>query len=423
LAGLVQTTLIFLLGFLSAALIAIAAAPAIWRRAGELMRQRIEASMPLTRNEVQADKDQQRAEFAITQRKLEMKAKSLQEKLTLQQADAAVQRDTSRKLEDTRQAQETELSSRAEQLEGLKVEVSDREKAILSLETVHSDLETEIAELKSTIENRDRTINDLQVESDNRRIELVSKVTEQDQLNVRLREVNLTRKSLDEKLRLTMQEMRTVRETSRVEAKRLADADRKTERLITQLSDRDERLERREKELLRVKDSLKIAVEDQNTTKRQLLAVNQRNIDLEREVAKLSQQSFKPITNVSSNLAETTMKKLQDDKSRLIEMVRQLKQEKDALVEKLKAANAATGLPGKDDPKLRSQVFDLTAKVVAMTAEGEGAKSPVAKLLQGASQDAGPGNLASNVSSEEPLELPESLADRIKTLQKSARGA
>jgi chromosome segregation ATPase len=420
---LVQTTLIFLLGFLSAALIAIAAAPAIWRRAGDLMRQRIEASMPLTRNEVQADKDQQRAEFAIALRKLEIKSKSLQEKLTEQRADAAVHRETARVLEEGRKVQEAELVLRAEQLDGLNATLNDRENDIVSLGTVRTELETEIDGLKAGIEARDKTINDLQIDSDNRRIELVSKVTEQDQLNSRLREVNLTRKSLEEKLRLTMQEMRTIRETSRVEAKRLADLERKNERLVTQLSDRDERLERREKELLRIKDSLKIAADEQSALRKQILAINQRNLDLEREVAKAAQQSISATQGQGQNLVETAMKKLQDDKLRLIEMVRQLKQEKDSLVEKLKAANSAVGAPGNDDAKLRSQVFDLTAKVVAMTAESEGAKSPVTRLLHTAGQDAGQAALAAGASNEAPLELPESLADRIKNLQKSARGA
>ncbi len=424
---MVQTTLIFLLGFLFAAFIAIAVAPAIWRRAGELTRQRIEASMPLTLNEVQADKDQQKAEFAIALRKLEMKSKSLQEKLTEQRADAAVHKEKSLVLDAERKAQDVELAARAANIEGLKNDLGERDKTIEELGTLRTDLETQISNLNGEVESRDKLISDLQIDVDNRRIELVTKVAEQDQLNTRMRELNLTRKSLEEKLRLTAQEMREARETSRVEAKRIADFERKTERLVSQLSDRDDRLERREKELLRAKDSLKASTDEQTLIKRQVAALNQRNQELERALAKAIDQKpieqvVAPINVVRPDSAETTMKKLADDKTRLMAMVRQLNQEKLELVEKLKAATNTNAARGNDDDRLRSQVMDLTAKVVSLTAETEGAKSPIARLLKTANEDAGVTDPVVTLAAGSESEQPESLANRIKALQKSARG-
>ena len=65
-----QSSLVFILGFLSAGLIALIVAPMVWRRAVALTRKRIEASMPLTQAEIQADKDRMRAEFAMATRRL-----------------------------------------------------------------------------------------------------------------------------------------------------------------------------------------------------------------------------------------------------------------------------------------------------------------------------------------------------------------
>jgi chromosome segregation ATPase len=418
---LVQTTLIFLLGFLSSALIAIAVAPAVWQRACELTRKRIEASMPLTLNEVQADIDQHRAEFAIALRKLEIKAKTLQEKLSGQMADAAIHREKTRVLTDERNAQETELAVRVAHLESLKGELSNRQSDLVALSAVRLELETQIEKLNGDIERGEKTISDLRIDGDNRRIELVTKVTEQDQLNARLRELNLTRKSLEEKLRTTAQKMRAAQEVVRNDAKRLVDLERKAERLVTQMSDRDERLERREIELARVKNSLKVGLEEQSAMKRQLFSVNQRNQQLEREVAK-AEDSNATITSVSSNQTADIMKKLEDDKDRLTAMVRQLRQEKDVLVLKLKGAHNLEAPRGDNDAQLRSQVHDLTAKVVSITAETEGAKSPIARLLQTANKDAGSSVQA---NAEDPAlysQLPESLAERILALQKSARG-
>jgi myosin heavy subunit len=412
---LVQTTLLFSLGFLSAAFIAMAVAPAIWRRATELTRRRIEASTPLTLNEVQADKDQQRAEFAIGLRKIEIKAKSLQEKLTKQRADAAVQREKARMLLDERNAQEAELAKRASQLEGLNVELANREKDILDLSSLRSALENQIADLNTVVENRDKSITELKIDSDSRRIELVAKVTEQDQLNTRLRELNLTRKSLEEKLRQATQEIQAAREAVRSDAKRLVDLERKSERLISQLSDRDERLERRENELARVKNTVKLGLEEQNSIKRQLLAANQRNQQLERDIAKAFDAKIK-LSAAPSNDTVYAMKKLEDNNARLVSMVRQLSAEKEVLVKKLKDANGAGPAQAKDDAKLRAQVHDLTAKIVTLTADTEGAKSPITRLLQPASK------AANSPSTATQSELPESLAERILALQKSARG-
>ncbi len=61
-----EGVLYFVLGFLAAALLALMVSPAIWNRAVTLTRRRIESSVPLTLNEVQADKDQLRAEFAMS---------------------------------------------------------------------------------------------------------------------------------------------------------------------------------------------------------------------------------------------------------------------------------------------------------------------------------------------------------------------
>jgi len=60
----IQATLIFILGFLSAVFLTVLVAPAIWRRAVALTHRRVEAALPLSLNEIRADKDALRAEHA-----------------------------------------------------------------------------------------------------------------------------------------------------------------------------------------------------------------------------------------------------------------------------------------------------------------------------------------------------------------------
>jgi septal ring factor EnvC (AmiA/AmiB activator) len=69
---MLQTVMLISLGFLTAAFIALAAAPVFWRRTVERTTRHIRARSPLTMSEIQADRDQMRAEFAVETRKLEI---------------------------------------------------------------------------------------------------------------------------------------------------------------------------------------------------------------------------------------------------------------------------------------------------------------------------------------------------------------
>ncbi|GGF52749.1 hypothetical protein GCM10007301_10310 [Azorhizobium oxalatiphilum] len=69
---MIEQIMFFALGALSATLIALLVLPAVWHRAVRLTTRRVEAAVPVSIFEVQADKDQQRAAFALSQRRLEL---------------------------------------------------------------------------------------------------------------------------------------------------------------------------------------------------------------------------------------------------------------------------------------------------------------------------------------------------------------
>jgi len=77
----VENIMYFVLGVLVAGLIALIIVPAIWRRAVRLTKMRIEAATPMTMSEFRADKDQLRAEFALSTRRLEQNAEALRRRL------------------------------------------------------------------------------------------------------------------------------------------------------------------------------------------------------------------------------------------------------------------------------------------------------------------------------------------------------
>lgn len=67
-----ESLLYMAIGFLAAALLAIAIVPLIHQRAVRLTMREVESRLPLSMAEVQAEKDALRADFAMTTRRLEL---------------------------------------------------------------------------------------------------------------------------------------------------------------------------------------------------------------------------------------------------------------------------------------------------------------------------------------------------------------
>jgi len=83
----IENIMYFVLGLLSAGLVALIVMPAVWKRAVRLTKKRIEAATPITMAEFRADKDQLRAEFALSTRRLEMNVEALRRRLADQLRD------------------------------------------------------------------------------------------------------------------------------------------------------------------------------------------------------------------------------------------------------------------------------------------------------------------------------------------------
>ena len=83
----IENVMYFALGLLLAGLVALLVMPAVWKRAVRLTKKRIEAATPMTMAEFRADKDQLRAEFALSTRRLEMNVEALRRRLAEQLRD------------------------------------------------------------------------------------------------------------------------------------------------------------------------------------------------------------------------------------------------------------------------------------------------------------------------------------------------
>src|SRR5256714_15254413 len=95
---MIEMIMYFGIGFLCASLFGIVLIPLVHNRAVRLTMRRLEAATPLSMAEIQADKDQLRAEFAMSTRRLEMSVDQLKTKTTGQLAELGKKTDTINRL-------------------------------------------------------------------------------------------------------------------------------------------------------------------------------------------------------------------------------------------------------------------------------------------------------------------------------------
>jgi chromosome segregation ATPase len=91
----IQYTMLVLLGFLLATLIALLLAPAFWNRAVRLTSDRVRRGLPASEAEIRADKDQLRAQYAMRVNRLEKKIEeamlsTARQKIELNRRDAGI---------------------------------------------------------------------------------------------------------------------------------------------------------------------------------------------------------------------------------------------------------------------------------------------------------------------------------------------
>ena len=84
---MIELVMYFGIGFLVAALLCLLFVPLVHNRAVRLTMKRLEAATPLSIAEIRADKDQLRAEFAMSTRRLEMSVEKMKAKTTTQLAE------------------------------------------------------------------------------------------------------------------------------------------------------------------------------------------------------------------------------------------------------------------------------------------------------------------------------------------------
>ncbi|MCB1475138.1 MAG: hypothetical protein H6883_15020 [Rhodobiaceae bacterium] len=165
---MIQSIMLFALGFLVAGLLSVLIAPSMWRRAERLTRRRIENTTPIKMADIQADKDQMRAEFAMSARKLELSLEDLKQKaaqrlveigrkdavLDRMRTELGAQRDIGADLSKRIERLESTLAGAERQIREQQTELTKKDRLLAEAAEKHRSLEARIDEISTTADSR-----------------------------------------------------------------------------------------------------------------------------------------------------------------------------------------------------------------------------------------------------------------------------
>ena len=416
---MVEPIMYFGIGFLVAALVGLVVIPLVHGRAVRLTMQRLEAATPLSMAEIQADKDQLRAEFAMSTRRLEMSVEQLKNKTTSQLA---------------------EISKKGDAINRLKIELSEKTATIFALEARDKALrdqlrstEDEVAAKTSAMHDAQRALSDKQADlakaigevdeqssfADAQKVEIVALKTQIEALKDRLtaagnevREVEGRREAERVELKAATQELeeergkvenlgRRVGELEQNLAAQSAEQDilgRRANELETRLGEQSRLLTEAEFELEQLRANLEAAHKTED--------------DLRAAIAEIDNRSNSVSEKLTAEKAQLQVEfeRTRDERDRLAREIGKMKRETEEAWASERVENAL----------LRERINDVAAEVARLASALEGPNSPIDAIL--AAETVRDRTTAANTVGE--VEIGETgngnLADRIRALQTHA---
>jgi len=199
------------IGFLVASLLVIGFIPLVHGRAVRLTIKRLEAMTPMSMAEIQADKDQLRAEFAMSTRRLEMSVEQLKAKTTSQLAEIGKKSEAIGRLklelgEKTAQLFALEASDKdahdrlantSQELEAKTTALQQTEQTLAELRTK---IEQELAQARGRLEKTTADHREAAVTVDNQRVELIALRAQNEVLKGQIESYDKETRDLQQKL-------------------------------------------------------------------------------------------------------------------------------------------------------------------------------------------------------------------------------
>ena len=427
---MIESVMYFGIGFLAAALLGLLFVPLVHNRAVRLTMKRLEAATPVSIAEIRADKDQLRAEFAMSTRRLEMSVEKMKAKTTTQLAELGKKTDAINQLkkelgEKTAAifALEVRDNTLRDQLRASEEEFQIKSGSLREAERQLADKESEFTKLLGELGERSLV-------ADTQRTEIAAFRTQVDAMKISV--ADYERAVADTESRLSRE--RTDAETA---ARDLAEARAKLGDLGTRTTDLErqlfvhqteaEVLNRRVQELEnRLGDQGRLLAEREyqlDRTQSELEAARKIECDLRSELSTSGNRSTGAVDRFRAEISQ-----LEAQLAAAIEERTKLQREIGTMKRDAESTWAAERV---ENALLRERINDVAAEVARLTAALEGPGSPIESMLveaasgtraAGAAINAHDPSAAQNGDSA-PAPATESkntLADRIRALQLTA---
>ena len=418
---MIEPIMYFGIGFLVAALIGLVVVPLVHNRAVRLTMRRLEAATPLSMAEIHADKDQLRAEFAMSTRRLEMSVEQLKARSTNQRA---------------------ELGKKGDAINRLKVELGEKTAAIFALEARDKALrdqlratEEEFAVKTTTMHEAQRALSDKEADLAKLMGDLDERSTLANSQKIEIIALKTQVEALKERLEGASHELKAVegrRDAERVELKsatqELQDERGKVENLGRRVAELEQHLAAQSKEaeiLGRRAQDLETRLGEQSRL------LNQSEFELKhlRQEMDAAHQVETELRTTIIKLEERTnsaSQNLRNENTQLQATITHIKEERDRFARELatmkRETEEAWASERVENALLRERINDVAAEVARLASALEGPNSPIESLL------------AAETSHEQITSVPLSggqpdlaaspnngnLADRIRALQTHA---
>jgi chromosome segregation ATPase len=419
---MVEPVMFFGIGFLFAALIGVIIIPLVQARAVRLTMRRLEAATPLSMAEIQADKDQLRAEFAMSTRRLEMSVEHMKARTTSQLAELGKKSDAINRLkvelgEKTATIFALEARDKAlkDQLRATEEELSFKLNAMREAERALTEKQADLAKLTGEFDQKS-------VINDSQRIELVALRTQVDAMKDRVNDAEREVKATEDRLgreRFDANEASALLAAERTKVESLADRVSDLDRQLIAQTKETEILGRRAAELEnRLGDQGRMLAERDyqcDQLRAQLDAARKTETDLRAELAEIGGGHHSAIDSLKAEKAtlEEQLKRSREEQAKLSGEIASMKRDTEASWASERVESAL----------LRERINDVAAEVARLTAALEGPGSRIETIL---AEDApsmhsnGAEPSLSNADPEPGAEGGESkgnLAERIRALQ------
>lgn len=421
---MIEIIMYFALGFLAAGLLALMIIPAIWRRAVRLTRRRIEGATPLTMAEIKADKDQLRAEFAMTTRRLEKNIEALKTKATEQIVDINRKRALIDNLSKERGGQEEALALLEDRQSDLRQDMRETEESLAETASKLRETERKLADKQADLDKTNRELEATGSVVNEQKVALIANATKIETMNDDLQEQQGLSETLKKQIADLEHDLKHTQKQLAREQERNSQLEERHSALRSELADQEDRLDRRNRDLTKQREHVASLEERVDTLSRQNTDTAQKYATAETERAEMVVQLQKSRQEQSDNELNQQLKAVERRYNTLETQLASMTEERDLLQVQLTNNWEEERM---ENALLRERLNDIAAEVGVLTRSLDDNPDLIDELLMPEEEKApkksrSKGGKAADAETQEAAGSQViSLADRIRALQEHAQ--